>query len=110
MWSELDHPSCLKFFGVSLEPAEYLMICEHMDGGTLAEAHERKRAAKLPPPTLPELVARLKLIASAMAYLHSRAHLTHTPARARARGRSALCAFKPRAGRYRTQAPSSIAT
>lgn len=72
VWSELDHPNCLKFFGCSLEPAEYLMMCEFMDGGSLADEHERHRAAKKAPPPLPVLVGRLKMIASALSHLHSR--------------------------------------
>eukprot|EP00316_Scyphosphaera_apsteinii_P015942 CAMPEP_0119323250 /NCGR_PEP_ID=MMETSP1333-20130426/60388_1 /TAXON_ID=418940 /ORGANISM="Scyphosphaera apsteinii, Strain RCC1455" /LENGTH=377 /DNA_ID=CAMNT_0007330649 /DNA_START=66 /DNA_END=1199 /DNA_ORIENTATION=+ len=72
IWSEVDHPNCLRFLGVSLEPKEYLMMCEHMDGGTLSEAHEGYKRMQKPPHCLSDLVAQLKMIVDAMIYLHQR--------------------------------------
>jgi len=72
VWSEVNHPNCLKFIGVSLEPKEYLLICELMEGGSLQEANERAFCSRRPPLEAALIVARLQSIASAMVYLHDR--------------------------------------
>lgn len=73
IWSEVDHPNCLKFIGVSLEPKEYLLMCELMEGGSLQEWNERAFGARRAPLEASKILARLHMITSAMDYLHDRA-------------------------------------
>ena len=71
IWSALEHEHCVRFIGVCLDPAEFLLVCEFCNGGALHARHVAAAAAgraPLPPRTL---AWQLGQVASGVAYLHS---------------------------------------
>ena len=75
LWAQLDHPNCVKFFGVIFDPTDYYyLICEYMPGGSLFERHHKLRSqSKQPkPPSSPQLLADMRQIARAMEHLHAK--------------------------------------
>ena len=47
LWAQLDHPNCVKFFGVCFDPTEfYYLLCEYMPGGSLFDRHNPRCALR----------------------------------------------------------------
>ena len=76
IWSQVDHPSCVKFLGACIGTDEYLLMCEYMAGGSLLQRHQQLLRRKASPLTEAELLSQLTQVASGMAYLHQR-HVIH---------------------------------
>ena len=74
LWAQLDHPNCVKFFGVSFDPTEfYYLLCEYMPGGSLFDRHNALRSQATPPrPQTPQMLMEMRQIAGAMDHLHSK--------------------------------------
>mmetsp|Transcript_26920 Transcript_26920/g.59157 ORF Transcript_26920/g.59157 Transcript_26920/m.59157 type:complete len:447 (-) Transcript_26920:619-1959(-) len=72
IWSELDHPACVKFLGVCLDPKEYILLCALCEGGSLSHRHFYARQARKPPLSTAALVHQATTIAEGMEYLHER--------------------------------------
>lgn len=74
LWAKLDHPNCIKFFGIIIDTSYYYLLCELMPGGSLAEKHQRLRSQSkqgpIPIPQTPQLLADMGQVAGAMAHLH----------------------------------------
>jgi len=73
LWAQVAHENIVEFRGVVFgdDSVSYLLL-EHMPGGSLHARLESKRFSGAPPPTVAELSADTRQIASAMAHLHSR--------------------------------------
>ena len=54
IWSQVDHPSCVKFVGACLSANEYLLLSEYMPGGSLLQRHQRLLKEKTDDDTLLE--------------------------------------------------------
>ena len=63
LWAQLDHPNCVKFFGVSFDPTEfYYLLCEYMPGGSLFDRHNALRSQATPPrPQTPQMLMEMIL-------------------------------------------------
>jgi len=75
LWAQLDHPNCVKFFGVCFEPTDfYYLLCEFMPGGSLFDRHHRLRSqSKRPtPPQTPQMLIEWRQVAGAMDHLHDK--------------------------------------
>jgi serine/threonine protein kinase len=75
LWAQLDHPNCVKFFGVCFEPTEYYyLLCEFMPGGSLFDRHHALRAQSMrpAPPQTPQMLIEMRQIAEAMDHLHNK--------------------------------------
>jgi serine/threonine protein kinase len=74
IWSEINHPNCVRFHGVVFELTDfYYLLCEYMPGGSLFERHQKRLAAsKFKSPDVTNLVSEMHQIAMAMEHLHSR--------------------------------------
>jgi len=75
LWAQLDHPNCVKFFGVCFEPTDfYYLLCEFMPGGSLFDRHHalRSQSKRLTPPQTPQMLIEMRQIAGAMDHLHSK--------------------------------------
>jgi len=75
LWAQLDHPNCVKFFGVVFEPTDfYYLLCEFMPGGSLFDRHHalRSQSKRPTPPQTPQLLLDMRQIAVAMEHLHAK--------------------------------------
>ena len=71
IWSALEHEHCVRFIGVCLDPAEFLLVCEFCNGGALHARHVAAAAAGHAPLSARTLAWQLGQVASGVAYLHS---------------------------------------
>jgi serine/threonine protein kinase len=74
IWSEIEHPHCVKFHGVVFELTDfYYLLCEFMPGGSLYDRHQKRLASsKSEPPNVTRLLSEMRQIASAVEHLHSK--------------------------------------
>lgn len=70
IWSNLDHPNCVRLLAVALEPDEFSLLSELCSGGSMDDRIAWLRKHKKPMPTMVELSSMMLQMARAMAYLH----------------------------------------
>jgi len=71
IWSSVTHPACVRFLGVCLAASEYLLLAEHMAGGTLEERLHLYLGER-GPLSQNELLDMMMPVADGMRYLHSK--------------------------------------
>ena len=75
LWAQLDHPNCVKLFGVVFEPTDsYYLLCEFMMGGSLFDRHHAlySQSKRPTPPQTPQLLMDMRQVATALEHLHAK--------------------------------------